>query len=78
VVEASPPGSRVARVLETALRSLVELNAMQFPAPGADRLQLGEHAMQIQPLLSRKAALGPIINRASLSNAECGSRILYI
>jgi hypothetical protein len=39
IAEAS--GSRVARVLENALRSLVEMNAMQFPAP--DRLQLGEH-----------------------------------
>ena len=43
VADGSPPSSRVARVLENALRSLVELNAMQFPAPGANRLQLGEH-----------------------------------
>jgi len=46
VAEASPPGSRVARVLENALRSLVELNAMQFPPCAQDPMpadRLGEH-----------------------------------
>ena len=33
VADGSPPNSRVARVLESALRSLVEMNAMQVPAP---------------------------------------------
>jgi hypothetical protein len=41
IAEASPPGSRVARVLESALRSLVEMNAMQFPySQGCDAIEV--------------------------------------